>query len=196
MIEAVRPVSPAILPLQPLLPTGKTPSAPPSTLKESDRLQKVDPGQLKSDAQIKAYLAPAFDRLIQAGYGDAVAALRKARFRVTDGKFLKVEYYAATNFMNTISLAADHFLSLGPAGQAGVLLHESVHLRQGVAYRTASTISSGYGLSFKRNFAEIAAYKVQWEACPKLGLKESGPDSEIYWEARTALEEAGILPRK
>ena len=191
MIDAISPLSPT-LPAAPAAPVK--PAAPKAPAAAVDRLQLSRPTAESNDAQIKAYLAPAFDALTKAGLGDAVKALKKARFKITDGQFGSTEYYAATSALNTVSLSKENFLRLGTNGQASVLHHESVHLRQSVIKRTAATINQGYGLApFKRNFAEMEAYKAQWQAFPRLGITDRGADNELWYGVHDTLQEAGLI---
>lgn len=196
MIDRIAPVgSAATLPQPVTAPPAPHPVAAASALGQMDRFEQFDPGQLKTDRQIKEFLAPVFNKLGQAGYGDTVAVLKKSRFRVTNGKFLNVEYYAATSSFNKIALSGKDFFDLGQPGMASVLLHESVHLRQSLLKRVGSTIISGWGKLPKLNFSEIEAYKVQWAAMDKLGLNDRGSDSVIYFTAQIALQDAGVLPK-
>lgn len=191
MIDAISPLSPT-LPAAPAAPVK--PAAPKAPAARVDRLELSKPTAKSSDAQIKAYLAPAFDLLSKAGYGDYVRTLKNCKFKITDGTFGNTEYYAATSALNTVSLSQENFLRLGKNGQASVLLHESVHARQSIFKRTAATINQGYGLApFKRNFAEMEAYKVQWASMARLGINERSADNELWYGVKDVLEEAGII---
>lgn len=182
MLDALRSTA-APAPLPPVATARTSLSLPVMTV---DRVTLAGP--LPNLAQ---KLAPIIDQVAQAGYPEVAARLRKARFQVTDGKAFGMEYYAAAYpLTGTVALHPRLFETLEPKEIASILLHEGIHLKQGMLKKALGNVTSVGGRFLKYNSAEKEAYLAQWQAMTKLGITSG----EIYYATRYALEEMGVLP--
>jgi len=190
--------------VQPYSSTLKNNITQTTTVETKSALQKADtfetnkalkPQQLQTQEQIKSYLAPTFNLLEKAGYKDVANQLKNSRYKITNGKFLSIEYFAAASpLTKTISLSKENFFSLSPAGQAAILLHENVHNNQNIFIKAFSNIVSIAGRIPKTDSSEKEAYKAEWAALPKLGINDFHRDNIVYFSTKIFLQDAGILP--
>lgn len=182
MLEAISRTAASTLAVPSAAPKASPP--PPAAL---DRLTLSS-----APLTLQQKLAPIIHEIDRAGYPEVAAKLRQARFKVTDGKAMGIEYYAAAYpLTGTVALHPQLFETLEPKEIASVLLHEGIHLRQGLFKKTVGNVTSLGGRFLKYNHAEKEAYLAQWQAMPKLGIK----GGEIYYTAQYALEEMGVLPK-